>query len=389
MNRVIVFRSDLLGRSETFIREQAHALVAWHPALVGYRLVGDGLELDDLDVRVVPTLATGRWERRWLRLCRRLEIAHAPTVHTLQKVGATLVHVHFGIDAVDIWPSVRKLGLPMLVTLHGYDINIHREWWQAGHGGGARKRYPRQLIRLARAPDVHFIAVSEAIRKRAIEYGIAPEKVTVRHIGVDINYFRPGGNPIAERSKRILFVGRLVENKGVDILIKAFAALKPSHPDAQLVLAGDGPLRADLENLASSLGVFPEFLGVLTREQVREQMYKSKVLCQPSKTISNGASEAFGMVILEAQACGTPVISSSRGGSIDGLLDGKTGFRFREDDTVTLKEKLEIVLCNNKLLAEMSEAAVHFVRRNFDLKMCTAQLETIYDSILNHGGLQP
>ena len=81
----------------------------------------------------------------------------------------------------------------MLVTLHGYDININRGWWEAGYGGPAMRNYPKRLLELASHPRVSFIAVSEAIRRRAISYGIPEEKITVRYIGVDTSKFRAGG----------------------------------------------------------------------------------------------------------------------------------------------------------------------------------------------------
>src|SRR5690606_12677303 len=131
----------------------------------------------------------------------------------LNRLQADLVHAHFGIDATDIWPSVKKAGLPMLVTLHGYDINIDREWWEDGHEGLRRRVYPQRLLTMAKDPKVHFIAVSQAIKKRAIEFGITPEKITVSYIGVDTDRFKPAGLPLSERKRRVLFVGRMVEKK--------------------------------------------------------------------------------------------------------------------------------------------------------------------------------
>lgn len=378
--KVIIYRSQLLALSETFIRQQALALQRWCPVLVGERCLDGGLDLDGLDVRLLRNPHNRPADFHY-RLCRFARLPHRPTVRKLRKIGARLVHVHFGTDAVDIWPNVRALGLPMVVTLHGFDINIYREWWEAGHGGKRQRNYPRHLLQLAREPAVRFIAVSKAIRARAIEYGIPAEKIVVRYIGVDTKRFHPAGQPITQRTKRILFIGRLVENKGAEILIRAFCVVKKTIQDAELVIAGNGALRPDLENLALSMNITVTFLGAVPTSEVLNQLHQARVLCQPSITINNGASEALGIVVLEAQACGVPVISSARGGANEGILDGQTGLRFTEGDIAGLANSLIKLLLNNHLSSKLSENAIKFVKLKFDLSACTIALEHCYDAM--------
>lgn len=101
------------------------------------------------------------------------------------------MHVHFGTDAVAAWPWIKHLGVPMLVTLHGFDINTHPEWWISGQGGDYRRNYPRQLKALAEEKNVSFIAVSQAIRQQAIQaYGIPEHKVSVYILVLIIKRFR-------------------------------------------------------------------------------------------------------------------------------------------------------------------------------------------------------
>ena len=310
---------------------------------------------------------------------RFIGLPYPPSVGHLLSIGASLFHVHFGTYAVDVWPMARALGLPMLVTLHGYDINIHPDCWEAGYGGWRRRRYPRQLLRLAREPNVHFIAVSKAIRHRAIEYGIPADKLSVRYIGVDTDKFRPGGLPIEHRRKRILFVGRLVEKKGAAYLIRAFAKVRGHVPDAELAIVGDGPLRTELELLASDLHTPVEFLGVLSSEQVKHQMDQASVFCLPSVTATNGDAEGFGMGILEAQACGVPVVTSALGGATEGIADGRTGFKFREAEHEALAIKLLQLLTDVSILTHFSSTAVEFVKSQFSLRKLTLDIEATYD----------
>lgn len=386
MKKVLVFRTDLLPRSETFIKEQILALTQWTPVLAGYRRVRNGLDLAGIDVRVFPGLNKGRFGRWWLRLSQWMGVAHAPTVRALRETEATLVHVHFGTDAVRIWPSVRKLGLPMLATLHGYDINIYREWWEAGNGGPLMRTYPRQLLRMAKNPAVKFIAVSQAIKDRAIEYGIPSEKITVCYIGVDTTRFKPGGLPLDRRRKEILFIGRMVEKKAPLLMIRAFAEVLKSVTHAELSMIGDGPLLSDAKALSTELKIPVKFFGARTSDEVLARFREARVLCLPSVTANNGDAEGFGLVILEAQACGVPVVSSARGGSVEGLVEGTTGFHFHERDLEALSEKIKFLIADDNGLLQISSNAVDFVRQTFDIHHHTNILEQIYcNRILDTG----
>lgn len=382
--KVAIYRQKLLAPTNTFVLKQAKALTRWKPILVGESRSDDSLSLDGLELLFLRDHDKKISELSY-RAYRLFNAAHPATVHALAGVQATLVHAHFGVDAVDIWPHIRHLRLPMLVTLHGYDINIHPDWWEAGHAGPRRRRYPRQLLALAKEPRVHFIAISEAIRLRALEYGIPEDRITVLYTGVDTDEFRPGRTPIASRTKRILYVGRLVENKGVDVLIRAVATIVHRVPGINLTIIGSGPLRAHLEELSSALKVPTQFFGTLDTDGVIKLLDESRVLCQPSITIDNGESEGLGMAILEAQACGVPVLTSARGGSTEGIIDGETGFRFPEWDADQLATLLTRVLEDDALIETLSRNAIRFVRKNFDLNACTAKLEGLYDDFIEIG----
>lgn len=339
MKKVAIFRNKLLHISETFIREQARALTDWEPVLMGYERVPDGLDLGALEARIIPGMTPGSMARYALRVRQLLGLPHPPAVSALRETGVQLVHAHFGIDATEIWPSVKAAGLPMLVTLHGADINIHREWWEAGHGGLFRRAYPRRLLCMAQDPAVHFIAVSEAIKRRAIEYGIPEDKLTTSYIGVDTERFQPGGLPIEQRGNRILFVGRMVEKKAPLLMIRAFAEVRRQIPDAELVMIGGGPLLEDARKLAQTLGVSVEFMGVQNSDCVFAQLHQARVFCLPSVTATNGDAEGLPISILEAQACGVPVVTSARGGN-EGITDQMTGIYVAENDLKGLTDAL-------------------------------------------------
>jgi glycosyltransferase involved in cell wall biosynthesis len=272
------------------------------------------------------------------------------------------------------------LNLPMLVTLHGYDITVSREWWEAGHAGLRMRMYPRRLLRLARKPRVGFIAVSEAVRQRAIKFGIPADKIAVNYIGVDTSKFVPGRTALAQRPLQVLFVGRLVEKKGCRHLIEAMSLVQREVPAAQLVVVGDGPLRQDLENMAMRSGVQAMFRGARPSPDVKRALDASRILCLPSITAGNGDAEGFGLVLLEAQASGVPVVTSAQGGAMEGVREGRTGYSFAEGDVKALARILINLLRDDEVLAQMAEQGPNFVSTEFDLNRCTQRLERQYDA---------
>jgi glucosyltransferase len=378
VKRVVVFREDLLPVSQTFIKEQVTSLKRWDPLLTGLRFVR-GLDLRELNC----CLLSGWWPRRLSRKLvpplRELELAPAGMRRQLRDLDPSLVHVHFATDLVAAWPLLKSVQSPILVTLHGYDINTHEEYWRSA--GYAGRRYPARLREIARVPRVQFIAVSNAIQARAIEYGIPREKIRVRYIGVDVVRFAPAGPPVSRRKRKILFVGRMVEKKGAPVLIQAFARLRSRLSDAELIMVGEGPELTRAKRLALQLSVPVDFKGIERTEGVLALLSEARVLCLPSLTAANGDAEGLGMVLLEAQACGVPVVTSARGGATEGLIDGITGFACAENDIDALTERLYAVLADDDRALAMSHAARQFAVDTFDIRKCTERLEDLYEEV--------
>jgi glycosyltransferase involved in cell wall biosynthesis len=382
LRRVIIYTTSLLPYSETFVREQTKALRTWQPILVGQQRVQNGLSLEGLDVQILFYKNIQPLSLWAFKGCRELGLAYPPSVHRLRKINADLVHVHFATAAVDIWPVVRHLDVPMLVTLHGFDVNIHREWWERGRAGWRRRNYPRRLLAMASDPRVRFVAVSKAIKSRALEWGIPEEKIEVRYIGVDVARLKPEADEVTRRPKTILFVGRLVEKKGVEFLIRAFSDVQRIHPDANLIIVGGGPEQDRLKSLRDSLKARIIFTGPLAWEDCVAQMKRARIFCLPSVTALSGDAEGLGQVLLESQALGTPVITSARGGRDEAMIDGVTGLRFAEGDVAALRTALTSLLTDDDKLAKMAAAGPLFVREQFDILKCTADLERLYESVV-------
>jgi glycosyltransferase involved in cell wall biosynthesis len=373
---VIVYKSRLLPYSETFIREQVRMLSGWRGILAGDGMVRKGLALDGLDVRLLGH--RHRFAQRMANLGSRYLIWSWARLRALKAERADLLHIHFATDAYRIWPLARQLDLPTLISLHGYDITTYRSWWEAGHGGRQMRKFPAGLLKLARDRRVHFVAVSKAIRQSAIEFGLPENKITVRHIGVDTQRFTPGPVPVAAR-RDILYVGRLVEKKGCHYLLQAFEQIQDKFPDYRLVIVGDGPLGTELKSYARERGVRVTFLGALPAEQVRDCLDRTRVFCLPSITADNGDAEGMGIVLLEAQAAGVPVITSARGGAQEGIVHGHTGFAHAERDTGALREGLSALLSSDELATRFGANGRRHMVEHMDIRDCTARLEAVYD----------
>ncbi|MGX5869799.1 glycosyltransferase [Enterobacter cloacae] len=379
--KIVVFRTKLLPYSETFIKEQVLSYQQWSPILVGQFMLSDGIELKD--VNYVTFEKTYNKVSNFKRNVYKF-IGFSPCCdfNILNKIKPDIIHVHFGVDAVVNWPLLKKIHVPLIVTLHGYDITINKSWWKAGKEGIHLKKYPEKLNGIAKYENVKFIAVSQAVKEKAIEFGIPSDKIIVSYIGIDLLNFSVSTNNFDNR-KQILFVGRLVEKKGAHVLLDAFSKIKDKFPEHIIKFIGDGPLKSQLHDQAYTLGVNAKFLGACSKETIIEELQNTSVFCLPSIRAKNGDSEGFGLVILEAAACGVPVVTSALGGATEGILHGKTGFRFDENNSDELALYLDILLSDPHLMKSMGQNGRDFVEKNFDINKCTRSLETIYEDILN------
>ena len=358
----------------------------WIPTLMGETLQPVRPDLNGLSFSTLfANSLRGKVARRIDQLLE-VGIGYSPAkLKMLRRSRPSLLHVHFATDAVRIWPTAKKLGIPFLVTLHGYDINTHADWWRAGHGGKLMRKYPEQLLAMAQEPQVSFIAVSETIRRTALAYGLPSEKIIIKHIGIPTGNFLPGIIPPSKRGHDILFVGRLVEKKGANYLIQAASLMRSRVPTLRLILIGQGSdaEREVLEKQALELGVNAVFMGGQPHTEVRRQLGLARALCLPSITSSNGDAEGLPISVLEAQAAGVPVVTTATGGCAEAVVNGTTGFLVAERDVQHLAASLETLMLDGARADQMGKSATEHIRTKFDINTCTAELERHYDLLVD------
>ncbi len=230
-----------------------------------------------------------------------------------------------------------------------------------------------------------FLPVSDDLRQRLLAAGAPSERTRVHYSGIDLKRFEFSERTTSEDEPvRLLFVGRLVEKKGVRFALEAFArvadALSAGGREVKFVLVGTGPLEAELKRMAGELGVSGavEFLGALQQDGVAREMSRSHVLLAPSVTAASGDKEGIPTVIMEAMASGMAVLSTQHGGIPELVADGVSGFLVPEGEVAALTDRLGLLVSRPDLRAAMGVAGRRKIEADFDDDKLNEELETAY-----------
>ncbi len=369
---ILIFRIHLLAPSETFIVTQAAAMRRFSPYFVGWRrMAGIALPKD-----TSWTVDGGGLRGRLRELRFRYAGPTREQIAELRARAPRLVYAHFAPDGYAAMQLAEQLGVPLVTALHGCDVTL------SDRAMGAR-RLGREYLRgrpALQKKGALFISCSAYIRQRGLEMGYPAERTIVHSIGVDVERFKPP--PVRRREQMVLFVGRLVEKKGCASLIEAMAKVQHRDPAAELVVIGDGQLRPGYEAHAAALGVRCRFLGTQPTNVVRDWMARAAVFCVPSVIAASGDAEGFGMVFIEAQAMGLPVVSTLSGGIPEAVKHGETGLLVTERNPEALAEAIVQLLQDDELWQRYSVAGRRHVVDHFNLARQTGRLEDVFAQLL-------
>jgi glycosyltransferase involved in cell wall biosynthesis len=306
----------------------------------------------------------GRSSSALVRACRSLDL--------------DVLHSHFGVEGMCSSKAARKMGIPAVTTLHGFDVT-HGRRFLASSGSPSWARYALERSRFLREAEA-LICVSDFVRAQAVRWGARPDRCHVVPTGVDTR--RLVASPLPARPV-IVYVGRLVEVKGTEFLVRAVAELSRRVPAVELRLVGDGPLRPSLESLVDSLGIrgHVSFLGVASHDVTLAQIEQARVLCLPSVRTGSGATEGLGQVLLEASALGRPVVASRSGGIPEAVQDRQTGLLVPERDVSALRDALHEILTDDMLATAMGMAGRRRTEEIFDLHVNARRVAAVYESM--------
>jgi colanic acid/amylovoran biosynthesis glycosyltransferase len=348
----------------------------YRPVLAGRRRI-EGIPIDNFPNF---TLEAG-FAARFREFHFLLAGSDAALTSFVQQHRIKLIHAHFGPGGVEIMPVAGCLGIPLIVTFHGWDVKLGGE--ADAHMSLYERIYRMRLPELLRKSS-EIICVSKKWRDRVVMLGCPPEKVHTNYLGVDCEFFdgvRGQFDPMS-----IIFVGRLIRLKGVHVLLEALRLLRDQGLDAHLNIAGEGPELAHLEKTAGEQSLPVRFLGRKTPGEIRELLRQAAVLCAPSTTAGGQMPEALGLVLLEAQAMGVPVVGTRNGGIPETLEDGRTGYLVDQESPAALAAALKTLLVNQALNRSFGQRARAFVRERFDIDRCYSALEDLYDGLRNAEG---
>ena len=298
----------------------------------------------------------------YLCLRRRPDLIHS---HSLLPQGLSVALV------------ARLFRIPHVTTSHGNDVFGLKPT-------GLMGRLKRYVLASADAITVNSSATRNAVENLDADpskISLIPAVANEGEVQADLlNEIKTKYEP----SRILLFVGRLIEEKGILELLRAFAILSKEDTHLHCLIVGDGPLKPEAEQLAGTLEINSkiEFLGWRPREEIPSWMSAADLLIVPSRE-TNGWQEAQGLVVVEAMAVGTPIVASRLGGIPDMVIDGETGFLFDPNSTNGLLEAMRKALSSD-LGPQIRLSQKELYSSKFKGSVIAKTTSELYESLRNH-----
>lgn len=278
-----------------------------------------------------------------------------------------VIHVHWPLPLALLgWAAQRRRHPPIVTTFYGAELRLGF----------------RRFIAWAARRSARVIAISSYTRTALRELVDVPIEV-IPYAPSSPGYLPSSSSAPrqAPNSATVLFVGRLVERKGVAYLIEALGQLQNQRRE-QLVVVGEGPERPRLELRARELGLSDRvvFRGRISDAELRRAYETADVFVLPSVLDSRGDTEGLGVVLLEAMNYGVPVIASNIGGIVDIVVDNETGLLVPPADPAALARALEGLLSDRARARELGEAGRRRLAERFSWEAIVARVEAVYQS---------
>lgn len=270
-----------------------------------------------------------------------------------------IIHAHWivpqGLTSALFTTLFRRTPPVVVATSHGGDLFAF-----SGRLSAWLKRF------VLRRTD-HLTVVSRALYQEARHLGVSTNRLSIQPMGTDLRtLFVPPAADVLRRG--IIYVGRLVEKKGVAYLIKAMAIVVKARPDITLTIVGTGPLEHELKALVQklALGKSIEFTGTIDHTRIRDKLQRASIAVIPSIIAKSGDQEGFGLTIAEAMGCECAVVASDLPAVRDLIENNKTGLLTPQKDTVKLAEHICRLLDDESFRTSLARNGRQFAVNQFD-----------------------
>ena len=300
--------------------------------------------------------------------CFQYAVRVAAAIVRLRREGTAPAHLHahFAHDPALVALLVRRLtGLPYSFTAHARDL----------------VQIPPSSL-AARAAEATALVTCCQVNADYIAATLPARLPSVRviHHGVELDLFKPRPRPTVVADVQIVTVGRLVEKKGFPDLLRALGRLKASGRRITCRVYGDGPLLRPLAELRDSLGLADavHFLGERSRETIIQALHSSDVFVLTPTVTEDGDRDGIPNALVEAMACGLPVVSTSAGGIPELVTHGENGFLTAPGDVASIENHIATLLDSPKLRQQMGVAARRTVESGYDVNMAAERLQRIF-----------
>jgi phosphatidyl-myo-inositol dimannoside synthase len=283
-----------------------------------------------------------------------------------------IVHVHWPMPMALLgWAAQRGHRMPMVTTFYGIELR----WVQS------RLFFLRWLVRWAAKTSAQAVAISTYTARELRKF----TDVAIEVIPYTAELAAPiSSRGVAEADKTILFVGRLIERKGVSHLIRALGSVRKRTP-VRLVVIGDGPERTRLERLAQDLGLRDqvEFRGRVSDDELRKAYAAAAAFVLPSVLDARQDTEGLGVVLLEAMNYSVPVVASDIGGITDIVQHERTGLLVPPGDETALAGALTRVLTDRALSDRLGAAGLRALGESFSWERIVGRWEAVYNRVVS------
>jgi len=275
------------------------------------------------------------------------------------------LHVHFAHIPTDIAMYASSLSsIPFSVTAHANDI-FERGW----------------LLKEKVDRSSFFATISEFNKKYLAEIGVNTQKVEIIRCGVDPSQFSPKDTVTSNQVIKIGVIGRLVEKKGIDILIEAVTALKAQGKKIELRIAGSGPLEDSLKSLVSRNNLDEKeavFLGAIRHAEVASFIKSLDMFVLPCREGENGDIDGIPVVLMEAMLSGVPVITSDLSGIPELVIDKVTGLLVEQNNIEALAGQISLLSEDAALRQGLINEGIDKVKIDFSLIKNTKKLYCLF-----------